>query len=69
MCHTLPPINLSRARVFEKMSRQHKKEPRSRKPVRGSSVSQSALDRIRTYGLLLRRQPLYPLSYEGKDFR
>ncbi len=24
-----------------------------------------ALDRIRTYGLLLRRQPLYPLSYEG----
>lgn len=25
-----------------------------------------ALDRIRTYGLLLRRQPLYPLSYEGK---
>ena len=26
---------------------------------------QSALDRIRTYGLLLRRQTLYPLSYEG----
>ena len=24
-----------------------------------------ALDRIRTYGLLLRRQTLYPLSYEG----
>ncbi len=25
----------------------------------------SALDRIRTYDLLLRRQTLYPLSYEG----
>jgi hypothetical protein len=24
-----------------------------------------ALDRIRTYDLLLRRQTLYPLSYEG----
>lgn len=24
-----------------------------------------ALDRIRTYGTLLRRQVLYPLSYEG----
>lgn len=33
----------------------------------GFFLSQSALDRIRTYGLLLRRQPLYPLSYEGKD--
>lgn len=40
---------------------------RTPQPVRGSSVFQSALDRIRTYGLLLRRQPLYPLSYEGKD--
>lgn len=28
-------------------------------------VSVCALDRIRTYGLLLRRQTLYPLSYEG----
>ncbi len=29
-----------------------------------------ALDRIRTYGLLLRRQTLYPLSYEGiRGFR
>lgn len=28
-----------------------------------------ALDRIRTYDLLLRRQTLYPLSYEGnRDF-
>lgn len=25
----------------------------------------SALERIRTFDLLLRRQPLYPLSYEG----
>jgi hypothetical protein len=28
---------------------------------------ESALDRIRTYDLLLRRQTLYPLSYEGGD--
>ncbi len=28
-----------------------------------------ALDRIRTYGLLLRRQTLYPLSYEGETAR
>lgn len=27
-----------------------------------------ALDRIRTYGTLLRRQVLYPLSYEGATF-
>ena len=26
-----------------------------------------ALDRIRTYDLLLRRQTLYPLSYEGSQ--
>ena len=26
-----------------------------------------ALDRIRTYDLLLRRQTLYPLSYEGNS--
>ena len=26
-----------------------------------------ALDRIRTYDLLLRRQTLYPLSYEGNQ--
>jgi hypothetical protein len=25
-----------------------------------------ALDRIRTYDFLLRRQTLYPLSYEGR---
>lgn len=31
----------------------------------GLCVSQGALDRIRTYDLLLRRQTLYPLSYEG----
>jgi hypothetical protein len=34
---------------------------------RGASFG--ALDRIRTYDLLLRRQTLYPLSYEGNpDF-
>ena len=27
-----------------------------------------ALDRIRTYGFLLRRQTLYPLSYEGTTY-
>lgn len=35
-----------------------------RLPACGTSDG-GALDRIRTYGLLLRRQPLYPLSYEG----
>lgn len=40
---------------------EQKEAPR---PVdRGASVG--ALDRIRTYDLLLRRQTLYPLSYEG----
>ncbi len=29
-------------------------------------VMYGALDRIRTCGLLLRRQTLYPLSYEGE---
>jgi hypothetical protein len=32
----------------------------------GLCMSRGALDRIRTYDLLLRRQTLYPLSYEGR---
>lgn len=37
------------------------KKPRGR----GLRVGDGALDRIRTCGTLLRRQVLYPLSYEG----
>jgi hypothetical protein len=32
----------------------------------GGQVLLRALERIRTFDLLLRRQALYPLSYEGK---
>ncbi|MCE3292467.1 MAG: hypothetical protein K0Q84_1404 [Arthrobacter sp.] len=41
--------------------------PSKQKPRRFAETTGffCALDRIRTYGLLLRRQTLYPLSYEG----
>lgn len=34
--------------------------------MRRPTVRNGALDRIRTCGLLLRRQTPYPLGYEGK---
>ena len=44
------------------MVRPDKEKPRRFNEVAGLWC---ALDRIRTYDLLLRRQTLYPLSYEG----
>ena len=42
-------------------------ERRRPRPRVGGLGLDCALDRIRTYDLLLRRQTLYPLSYEGGD--
>ena len=59
-------INLARLPKGKWLSAWHMgEEPKNPAASVSGRVFLCALDRIRTYGLLLRRQTLYPLSYEG----